>query len=81
MTKDLHHDIFAKAFNFRYLHPRKGWTDDNKNNTLLAGREHLFSNSIPDVEEPREVTKEIIRTVRDTLKLELRPIDPFDTNN
>ncbi|KIJ91507.1 hypothetical protein K443DRAFT_14331 [Laccaria amethystina LaAM-08-1] len=65
-------------------------TDLNKNNSieldedepvLIAGREHPFSNSTPDVKELRELTKEIIRTVKDTLKLELRPTDPDDTKN
>ncbi|KDR79154.1 hypothetical protein GALMADRAFT_208619 [Galerina marginata CBS 339.88] len=63
----------------------------NKNNTidlddkgeplLTAGRQAPFSNTDPDVAELRELTKNAIRTVRDTLRLELRPSDPDDDNN
>ncbi|THU84054.1 FAD/NAD(P)-binding domain-containing protein [Dendrothele bispora CBS 962.96] len=48
---------------------------------LTAGRDPPFSNSDPDVKELRELTKELIRTVKDALQIELRPTDPDDNND
>ena len=60
-------------------------TDLNRNNTidldvneepvLTAGREHPYSNSDPVVQEIREVTKDAIIAVKDTLKLQFLPVD------
>jgi len=55
--------------------------DDNGEPLLTAGRQTPFSNSDVDVVELRELTKKAIRTVRDTLQLELRPTDPDDNND
>ncbi|ESK95382.1 hypothetical protein Moror_3820 [Moniliophthora roreri MCA 2997] len=53
--------------------------DDKGEPVLTAGRDPPFLNSNPDVVELRSITKDLIRTVRDALQLQLRPTDPDNT--
>ncbi|THU91470.1 hypothetical protein K435DRAFT_968168 [Dendrothele bispora CBS 962.96] len=90
----IHRNIFAKYFtndNFpklivalvtpTSLNVKKTIGLDGKDEPILtAGRDHPFPNNDRDVRESHELTKELIKTVKDALQIELRPTDP-DNND